>query len=49
MAAFPLTLNPLCNTEMEYHDKFEHTVIRIQHISIMSIIDIFYTVFHQGT
>ena len=30
---------------MEYHGKFEHTLGRIHHISIMSIIDICYTFF----
>ena len=34
---------------MEYHSKFEHTIGRIQHISIMIRIGIFYTVCCMGT
>ena len=41
MAALPLTGHTPHNAEMEYHGKFEHTLGRIQHVDIMSIIDIF--------
>ena len=34
---------------MEYHGKYEHTIGRIHHISIMIRIDIFYTVLCLGT
>ena len=30
---------------MEYYGKFGHTIGRIQHITLMSIIDIFHTAF----
>ena len=40
MAALPLKINALYETEMEYHGKFGHTLGRIQHISLMSIINI---------
>ena len=43
MAALPLTGNYLHKAEMGYHVKFGHTIERIQHISLMSIIDICYT------
>ena len=41
MAALPLTVHALHKSEMEYHRKFGHTLGRIQHISLMSIIGIF--------
>ena len=40
MSELPLTGNTLCKAEIEYHGNFGHTIFRIQHISIMSIIDI---------
>ena len=46
MAALPLTENALHKSEMEYNGKFGHTIGRIQHISLMIIIDICYTAFH---
>ena len=49
MTALPLTKNGLCKTEMEYHGKFEHTIGRIYHISIITTIDIFYTFCFLGT
>ena len=42
MAALPLTGNSLHKAETEYHGKFGHKLGSIQHISLMSIIDIFY-------
>ena len=44
--ALPLTGNDLHNLEMEYHEKFGHTLGRIQHIAIMSIIDLCYATCH---
>ena len=38
LAALPLTGHVLHKAEMEYHGKFGHTIGRIQHISLMSII-----------
>ena len=43
MAALPLKLNSLRQAEMEYHGKFGHNLGRVQHISLMSRIDICYT------
>ena len=43
MSALSLTGNALHKAEMEYHGKFGHTIGRIQHIALMSRIDIFYT------
>ena len=40
IATLPLTINDLHKSEMEYHGKFGHTIGRIQHIDIMSIIGI---------
>ena len=34
---------------MEYHGKFGHTLVQIQHIALMSIIDICYTAFIMAT
>ena len=42
MATLPLTVNALHKAEMEYHGKFGHTLGIIQHIALISIIDIFY-------
>ena len=42
MAALPLTRNALHKAEMEYHGKFGHTLGRIQHISLVSRIDLCY-------
>ena len=43
MAYLPLRINDFHKVEMEYHGKFGHTLVQIQHISLMSIIDICYT------
>ena len=43
MAALPLTGYALHKSEMEYNGKFGHTIVRIQHIALMSKIDIFNT------
>ena len=43
MDALPLTGEVLHNAEMEYNGKFGHTIGRIQQISIISRIYIFYT------
>ena len=42
LAALPLTGNALHKAEMEYHGKFGHTIGRIQHIALMSRIDLCY-------
>ena len=42
MSVLTLTVNALHKAEMEYHGKFGHTLVRIQHIDIMSRIEIFY-------
>ena len=42
LAALPLTGHALHKAEMEYHGKFVHTLGRIQHIALMSRIDLFY-------
>ena len=49
MAALTLTGHAFDNAEMEYNGKFEHTLGRIQHISVMSIIDIFNTTCRLAT
>ena len=49
MAALPLTVNVLHKAKMEYHEKIRHTIGRIQHIDIMSIIVICYTTFLLAT
>ena len=46
MDELPLTGNALHREEMEYHGKFGHTLGRIHHIYIMSIIDICYATCH---
>ena len=43
MEELPLTVDNLRKAEMEYYGKFEHNFGKIQHISLMSIIYIFYT------
>ena len=42
MAALTLTGHALQKSEMEYHGKFGHTLGRIQHIALMSRIDLCY-------
>ena len=42
MATLILTVHALHKAEMEYHGKFWHTLERIQHIALMSIIYICY-------
>ena len=42
MPALPLTGHALQKSEMEYHGKFVHTLGRIQHIDLMSRIDLCY-------
>ena len=49
MSALPLTVNALHKLEMKYHGKFVHTLGRIQHIALMSRIDICYTTYHLET
>ena len=49
LAAIPLTGNALHKAEMEYHGKFRHTIGRIQHISIMSRIDLCYATCRLAT
>ena len=41
MDALPLPENALYKPEMEYHGKFRHTLVRIQHITLISRIEIF--------
>ena len=45
LSVLPLTVNSLHKSEMEYHGKFGHTLGRIQHIDIMSRIDLCYANF----
>ena len=49
MAALPLTWNSPNKAEIEYHGNFVHTIGRIQHISHMSRIDIYYATFFLAT
>ena len=49
MAALLLTGNDLHKTEMEYHGNFGHTLGSMQHISLMSRIDICYTTCRLAT
>ena len=49
MAEIMLTGNALHKAEMEYHDKFVKTLGRIQHITLMSRIDVFNTACHLPT
>ena len=41
MDAFPLIGNDLHTSKKEYNGNFGHTLGRIQHIALMSILDIF--------
>ena len=41
----PLTGNVLHKEEMEYHGTFGHTLGRIQHIALMSILGIYYATY----
>ena len=49
MDSLPLTGNALHKAEMEYHGKFGHTLGRIQHIALISIIYIFYATCRLAT
>ena len=49
MAALPLTVHALYKSEIEYHGKFGHTLGRIQHIALMSRIDLCYVTYHLAT
>ena len=49
MVALPLTVNVIYKAEMEYHGKFGHTLGRIQHISLMSIIGMCYATCRLST
>ena len=42
LAALTLIGHALHKAEIEYHGKFGHTLGRIQHIALMSRIDLFY-------
>ena len=43
MAALPLKEHAIIKADIEYHGKFGHTLGRIQHIALMSRIDICYS------
>ena len=43
MSTFLLTRHALNKSKMKYHEKFGHTLGRIEHIALMSRIDIYYT------
>ena len=45
LAALTLTGHALQKAEMEYHGKFGHTLGRIQHIDLMSRIDLCYATY----
>ena len=49
LAALPLTGHALQKSEMEYHGKFGHTLGRIQHIALMSRIDLCYATCRLAT
>ena len=49
MDALPLTEHAIHKAEMEYHGNFWHTLGRIQHIAIMSRIDLSYETCHLAT
>ena len=49
MDALPLPGDYLYKAEMEYNGKFGHTLGRIQHINLMSIIEICYKSCHIST
>ena len=46
MAALPSIGNALRKAEMEYHEKFGHTIVSIHHIFLMNRIGICYTACH---
>ena len=49
LAALPLTEHALRKAEMEYHGKFGHALGRIQHIALMSRIDLCYATCRLAT
>ena len=49
MAALPLPVHALQKAEMEYHGKFGHTLGSIQHIALMSRIDLCYATCRLST
>ena len=49
LAALPLTVHFLHKAELEYHRKFGHKLGRIQHIVLMSIIDLYYATCNLAT
>ena len=49
MYALTLTGNALHKSEMEYHGKFGHTLGKIQHIALISRMDICYATCHLAT
>ena len=49
MAALPLIGNALHKAQMEYYGKFGHTLGKIQHIALMSRIDICYSNYSIAT
>ena len=49
LAALSLTGHDFDKIEMEYYGKFGHTLVRIQHIDIMSRIDLCYANCHLAT
>ena len=42
LSALPLTVHALHKSEMKYHGTFVHKLVRIQHIALMSRIDLRY-------
>ena len=49
MDVIPITGHSLHKAELEYHGKYGHTLGRIQHIALMSIIDLCYATCSLGT
>ena len=49
LADLPLTGHALQKAEMEYHGNFGHTLGRIQHIALMSRIDLCYATCRLAT
>ena len=49
MSALILTLNGIHKEEIEYHGKFRHIIGQIQHIYLMSRIEICYTSYSLAT
>ena len=47
--ALPLIGNALHKAEMEYHGKFGHKIGRIQHVALMSRIDLCYATYSLAT